>query len=254
MRRFLFSLLLATLLVLPCVARTYAVVVGIDSYAQINGLRLAEADAKAVAHLLQSGGAEVVLLTGAEASHTAVVNELRRVLGLAGPQDQALFFFSGHGYEGGFCCYDMAGAKPQTGKSGGTLEEVTRANTRNRYCGGLSYAEVLVLMRNCRAATRTVIADACYAGGLRLGMRTNAAVQAARRGPVTFMLSSAPGETSLEAAGTGHGLFTHHLLKAWTTPGIGIQQLFDNVYTGVVADAASMGASQHPVLWCRMKN
>ncbi|MCC8037879.1 MAG: caspase family protein [Bacteroidales bacterium] len=254
MRRLLCILLLATLLALPLAARTYAVVVGIDNYAEINGLRLAEADARAVAQLLQSGGADVTLITGANASHTAVVNELRRVLGQAGPQDHAVFFFSGHGYEGGFCCYDMAGSAAAKGSTGATLAEKTRANTTNRYCGGLSYAEVLVLMRNCRAATRTVIADACYAGGLRLGLRTNAAVQAARRGPVAFMLSSSPGETSLEAAGMGHGLFTHHLLQAWTTPGLSVKDLFDSVYCGVVTDAARMGASQHPVLWCRLKN
>ena len=57
-----------------------------------------------------------------------------------------MLYYSGHGFEGGFCVYDFV------------YGEET---------GHLFYDEIAKLLSECNAFGKIVFADACHAGGLR---------------------------------------------------------------------------------------
>lgn len=254
--------LFVTLLSLFCLhgfaGKTYVISVGIADYKEINDLKLSEKDAADFAAYMSGRGADITLITGPEASHVNIVSALRRVAGLAREDDTVLFFFSGHGYEGGFCCWDMAALRPSSTSRYSTQAEKTHINQAYRYFGGLSYIEIQILLRNCRARTKIVIADACYSGGLRKGLKLNTSVQSARNGDVIFLLSSRMDETSLEMTEGKNGLFTCYILKGLSGEAdinndgqITISELFRYTGRNVSSYASGKQQQQHPVLWGR---
>ncbi len=248
--------LFASLFVLNVYAqKTYVVSVGIADYKEINDLRLSENDARAFSALMEMQGATVVTLLGKEATHAKIISALRLAFASAKLEDTMIFYFSGHGYEGGFCCWDMANANSPLHS---TMDNQTKLSKANRYYGGLSYAEMQILFRNCRAGKKLVYADACFSGGLRKGNQINVSVQSARNGNVAYFLSSHTNETSLEMANGNYGLFTHYLLSGLSGEADGnrdrfitIREIYDYVYTNVVAYANRIPHSQHPVMWGR---
>lgn len=238
---------------------TYVLAVGISDYREINDLNLCERDAADFSSLMQAAGAQCSIIKGADASHENIILGLRTILARAKSEDNVIFYFSGHGYEGGFCCWDMATNSPSlAGQSVGRSVGKQKLNSVNRYYGGLSYAELQVLFRNCRAGRKLVIADACFSGGLKKGNHINTSVQSAKKGDLIFFLSSRPDETSLEMPNGNNGLFTAYLLdgllgsadsNADNTVVLG--ELFNYVYNGVSEFASKIPHSQHPVLWGR---
>lgn len=254
---FLILFLCSTLI---CTAqKNYVLAVGIADYKEINDLGLCENDAADFGTLMQDLSADVTLLTGKDATHEKIITALRTMLAKAKPEDSAIFFFSGHGYEGGFCCWDMATNSPSVTNSMNTANIKPQIiNTVNRYYGGVSYAELQVLFRNSRAGKKMVIADACFSGGLKKGYRLNASVQSAKNGEVIFLLSSQPNETSLEFSNERNGLFTTYLIKGLRGESdtnsdrtITLKELYDYLFLKVTEYANSIPHSQHPVLWGR---
>ncbi len=80
--------------------KSYAVVVGIDSYEKFPRLRYAVADAKAVAALLQQQGFEVTTLYDRDATRRRLLRALGdELVAKAGPDDRIVIFFAGHGDE-----------------------------------------------------------------------------------------------------------------------------------------------------------
>lgn len=241
--------------------KNYVLSVGISDYKDINDLKLPENDANDFALFMQQTEAEVKILRGKEATHENIILELRKMLAKAKPEDCVIFFFSGHGYEGGFCCWDMSTNTPSLTQGGGRgREDSKKLNLTNRYYGGLSYAELQILFRNCRAGRKMVFADACFSGGLQKGNHLNASVQSAKKGDLIFFLSSRPDETSLELPNHRNGLFTTYLLKGLSGCGdlnsdreISLEELFQYVYENVSGYASLLPHSQHPVLWGRAK-
>ncbi|WP_298072985.1 caspase family protein [uncultured Bacteroides sp.] len=258
-RLLLFSaMLFCTLL---CKAqKMYVLTVGITDYKEINDLRLCENDASDFGALMQTANADVNLIKGSEATHENIISALRLMFAKAKSDDTVIFFFSGHGYEGGFCCWDMATNSPSLSSStiGGKTINKQKLNLVNRYYGGLSYAELQVLFRNCRAGKKMVIADACFSGGLRKGNHINASVQSARKGDLIFFLSSRTDETSLEIPDGVNGLFTSFLLNGLIGDAdsnsdnvVSLGELFNYVHSGVSEYASKILHSQHPVIWGR---
>ena len=236
--------------------KIYVVSVGIADYKEISDLRLTENDVMLFNRLMEYQGAEITTLVGPKATHTGIITALRKAFATAKPDDTMIFFFSGHGYEGGFCCYDMSASSPSFSSEGAA--DATRRNEANRAYGGLSYDEMQILFRNCRAGKKLVFADACFSGGLQKGNQINISVQSARNGDVVYLLSSQPDETSLEMAGGTNGLFTYYLAKGLAGESdtdhdscIRLQEIYDYVYREVVNYAGRIPHNQHPVLWGR---
>ncbi len=213
---------------------TYVVSVGIANYQQINGLRLTEQDVATFNEIMSLHDAQITTLTGSQATHANVVKTIRSVFSQATPQDAVVFFFSGHGYEGGFCCYDM------------------RANSQ---LGGMSYQEKQILFRNCRAGRKMVFADACFSGGLSR-QRTQLQVQAASSSNVMFFLSSQLDETSLELPQLPNGLFTYYLAQGLCGAAdfdgnriISANEIVNYVSHNVADIANRIPHNQHPTIW-----
>lgn len=212
----------------------YVVSVGISDYQNISDLRFTEADVDVFNEIMSHHTSEITTLKGKQATHANVINTLRKVFAKAKPNDVVMFFFSGHGYEGGFCCYDM---KAQS------------------YIGGISYQEMQILFRNCRAGKKLVFADACFSGGLAK-QRTQLQVQAVSNQDVFFFLSSKLDEISLELPNGSNGLFTYFLAKGLCREAdanfdqiITAQEVYSYVNSNVAAWAGRVSHNQHPTVW-----
>lgn len=239
-------------------ARTFVVSVGVADYKEVNDLRLSRNDVATFNSIMRSQGAEIVTLLDSQADHASVITALRGTFAKAGPDDTMVFFFSGHGYEDGFCCYDMSLPSSRPAAAGAKPSAQARLSVTGRSRGGISYAEMQILFRNCRAGRKIVLADACFSGGLQKGEHLGVTVQSARNGDVVFMLSSKPTETSLETGDAPNSLFTHYLAEALSGRAdtnadglISVGELYDYVYRTVVAYADRIPHDQHPVLWGR---
>lgn len=213
---------------------TYLISVGIADYKSINSLRFTENDVILFNEVVNSENTYIISLVGNDATHANVLKTLRDTFSKAKPDDNVIFFFSGHGYDGGFCCYDM---KP------------------NSHIGGVSYQEMHILLRNCRARNKLIFADACFSGGISK-QRTQLQVQSLTNNDVIFLLSSRLDETSLELPHGPNGLFTHFLAKGlsgyadYNQDGIiSINEIYNYVYDKVSSYADQIPHNQHPTIW-----
>lgn len=214
--------------------KIYVVSVGIADYKEINDLRFTENDVEVFNRIMSQHTDEIYSLVGRQANHANIVKTIRTVFAKANANDAVVFFFSGHGYEGGFCSYDM------------------RAQS---YLGGMTYQELQILFRNCRAGRKMVFADACFSGGASK-QRTALTVQTIKNNDVMFFLSSRFDETSLELPEGPNGLFTYFLAKGLcgesdynNDRSITAQEIYNYVSTNVVEYTNQIPHNQHPTMW-----
>ena len=232
--RILFVLLSFLFAVSISAKKIFVISVGIADYKEINDLRYTENDVMSFNTIMSRYDAEIVSLLGKEATHSNIIKNIRAVSAQAKADDDIFFFFSGHGYEGGFCCYDQ---KP------------------NSHIGGISYQEIQILFRNCRAGKKVIIADACFSGGLSK-QRTALTVQAVQKSDVIFFLSSLFDETSLELPNGPNGLFTYILENGLNGAAdtnndgqITYQEIYSYVSENVSQYASQIPHNQHPRMW-----
>lgn len=140
--------------------------------------------------------------------------------------DRIIFYFSGHGYPGGFCPYEM-----------------------KKIADGLTYSEVINIMNSSKASDKFIFADACNSGAIRQNS-TNSAPDAHN---ILFFLSSRGNEYSIESPFLANGYFTKYLLRglrgaadANKDRSITASELFKFVSKGVQTQT---NGKQHPVMW-----
>lgn len=186
--KYILALFLAICVAIGCQAETYAVCVGIAKYAspKVENLAKSEDDAKAMAKFLRKGTGNVVTITGKYATKEQILKTLRSQFSKAGKGDKIIFYFSGHGFPGGFCPHEMEGIKD-----------------------GLSYAEVVEVMKDSRATSKFIFADACNSGAIR--QKKSAAKP--QPGDILLFLSSRGNEYSIESPWLANGFFTKYLLR-----------------------------------------
>lgn len=211
-------------------AETYVVCVGIGNYAdpKVQNLTKTEADAKAMAEFYKKGTQNVITITGKYATKAQILKSLNSQFLRANSDDKIVFFFSGHGYPGGFCPYEMT-----------KIEE------------GLKYSEVISIMQKSKAKNKFIFADACHSGAIRQnGSDTNSNV-----GNVLLFLSSRGNEYSAESPFLANGYFTKYLLRGMgggadinKDKRITARELFNYVSDGVKSHTNNR---QHPVMWGR---
>lgn len=127
-------------------AETFIVCVGIASYASPNlpNLLKTENDAKAMASFFKKGTHNVITITGKYATKSQILKSIKSQFNRATSADRIIFYFSGHGYTGGFCPYDMT-----------NLNE------------GLTFDEIVNAMSKSKASEKFIFADACHSGKIR---------------------------------------------------------------------------------------
>lgn len=213
-------------------ASTYLVAVGISDYpGTANDLRLCVADVDTIIKVYRTNFTRrsserltVKRLTDSRASASAVLSLLRTTFAAARPEDTVVFYYSGHGCPGGFRLYDRQ----------------------------LSYDEVRRTMAQCKARTKIVYADACFAGRLRKGGRA-VSEESLRDVDILLFLASRSSEPSREKRTMGNGVFTYCLQQALRGRAdrnldrvITARELFDYVRHRVLRLTNN---KQHPVMW-----
>ena len=207
----------------------YLVSAGVADYpGTINDLRLPAADAKAVHRLFKKNSrATSVLLTDSNATKNRILTSARNLFAKAGPDDIVVFFFSGHGYQGGFAVYDEL----------------------------LPYSDIRRVFASCKARNKMIFADACFSGDMREGPGTGFNDPSNN---VMLFLSSRSDEYSIERRDMRNGLFAACLVRALKGGAdvnrdrvITARELFSAVSKGVkdLSDDC-----QHPVMWGNFDN
>lgn len=225
---------LATLFILvPLLvsAKTFLVSVGVADYSdfpqQLNNLTLTTNDARTITDIYSKNTeVDYALLLDKKATKSRILKAIRKVFGAAKENDIVVFFFSGHGYAGGFCAAD----------------------------GKVSYNEIRKAMAPSKSKNKMMFVDACRAGGMRVSEHAaNSSTHDAKNSNVLLFLSSRNTENSRERPGMSNGFFTYYLqsgLKGSADADrnriITARELFDYVYKGVIQLS---DGEQHPVMW-----
>ena len=230
-KKWIFSLLIALIAVSAASARDYYVLsVGIGDYPGTEAdLKLPTADAKAIASVYKkSVGANVVVLLNEKATAENILRKGRELFSKAGTSDVVVFFYSGHGYQGGFATYESY----------------------------LDYDQIKELFASCKAKNKMAFANACFSGGLI--PRASTGDTPSFDSNVMLFLSSREDEYSWGIQSMKNNIFTACLIKclkgAADADGnrvITARELFDAVYKGVVELSSGQ---QHPVMRGRFKD
>lgn len=210
----------------------YAVVVGVGNYYSMPQLQYTDDDAAIFYdHLKRAeGGAlpdgHIALLLNADATRQNIVLALRQLSRQADANDVFIFYFSGHGIQGSFLPVDFDGFRNQ-----------------------LRHEEILQILAASQAKQKLCIADACFSGALDYD--DTFAAKGTYVAPVAcyyeafentnsgtaLLMSSNPGEVSLEDRKLLHGVFTYFLMRGMNGAAdfdhnqiVSIQELFHYVY------------------------
>ena len=227
--------MLVVLLLIPIwvSAKIYLVSVGIADYPGTSSdLALPVRDAQTITWIYSKNSAmQYCQLLNKEATKEKIVAAMNKVFSKAGLNDIVVFFYSGHGYAGGFCAYDQE----------------------------LPYSEIRKAMAKSKCRNKMIFADACFSGKIRTGgTSSQSEISDARKASVMLFLSSRSNETSFERGDMKNGFFTTYLQKGLRGGAdvnknriITAKELFDYVHSNVVELS---NGEQHPVMWGKFSN
>ena len=194
---------------------TYAIIIGISNYKNVDDLQYADKDASAFENFLQSsaGGAvpkiNIETFLNENASRTNVGDAISVVARKVKPGDRVYFFFAGHGdmedltqIENGLL---LLYSSPN-GNYFGMNDDVLEILDLKRYLSPLAQRGIEMIF----------IVDACHSGNLKggvEGIQQTASALTASWGKEYKILSCQPNQLSLESAewGGGRGLFSLEL-------------------------------------------
>lgn len=226
MKRFLATFLaMCCLMTVTYAQKVYLVAAGIGDYPGTgNDLRLPAMDARTINRLYRTNSsAETMLLTDDNATVSNIKAGMRKLFKKAGKDDIVVFFFSGHGYPGGFMAYD----------------------------GKLTYGVVKELFAESESLNKMIFADACFSGDIR-GKGESEAVDKSGMN-LMLLLSSRDNELSYESPRYKNGYFTiclERCLKGGADTDrdrvITALELYQGVHKGVIKLTSG---KQHPVMW-----
>ena len=203
--------------------KIYLVSVGISDYpGKVNDLKLPVNDASAMYNLYkENANAISILLTDKVATKNNILSKTSDLFRKAKENDIVVFFFSGHGYPGGYYAYDTK----------------------------LSNDDVRKLFSQCKAKNKMIFADACFAGGIREKKTTSEDTG----NNVMLFLSSRNNELSIETPRMKNGFFTACLVRCLKGGAdtnrdriITAKELYVAVSDGVIKLSRD---KQHPVMW-----
>ena len=186
-----------------------AVLAGVDKYASPGiDLSYAKSDAARLAAALKARQAiyyakqDVELLTDRAATAQAIAAALERAVTAAAPEDTILFFFAGHGVQGGDGRYYLA--PHDIG-----LNSVERT--------GLPWSQIAAILAKTKARA-VVILNSCHSGlsgaeGLATNDDAVNGLLSGSHAPVLVLAASKGRELSLEGPQWKGGVFTYALTK-----------------------------------------
>jgi hypothetical protein len=217
--------------------RYYALVIGNDRYQYVPGLKMAEADARAVASTLSKkfGFTTQLLLNAKRQEIITAINSYRRNLDIG---DSLLVYYAGHGY------YDR---------------EIDRAYwlpvdaSKDDNANWISADDITGNIRGVSAKHVLIVSDSCYSGaisrelnlgGAEMSVRTRF-LQKMMAGKSRNLMSSGGNEPVMDGGGSGHSVFARAFL-------IGLEELDKNAFTATelfrdfIQERVAGGARQTP--------
>lgn len=192
------------------VGKSWAVVIGVDRYEKVEGLKYAVADAKAIADLFKARGFEVATLYDQQATFQNILTELgTKLVNRVSEHDRVVIFFAGHGET----------HKAKGGREMGYLLPVG-GDLRNLAGTSMNMSMIRDLTDALPAKQVLFLVDVCY-GGIAGGMRSPGKVTVDE--PYLKMITRERGrqlitaggkdQQALEDPGWGHSVFTYYLLQ-----------------------------------------
>jgi Caspase domain len=203
---------------------SWAVIIGISEYQYsgqngLTNLIFADDDAKVFARTLRNLGwseSHIKLLTNEEATQRNIMIALESWLSKAGPNDQIVLFWAGHGYPDPedpekvyFACYDTDINIPSTGYR---MDNVRRSLEEKKV------RNVIVLADTCHAGKLITRGD----GNRSISIVPNIKQQNVPKGWV-FMVGADTDRQAIEHSSWSNGAFTHSLIKGLSGKADGFQ-------------------------------
>lgn len=250
----LFCLLLALLApVLTQAAGTrYALVIGIDEYQNMGGLKTCGNDARELARALVGRAgfpqSQVVLLTDDarqpqnRPTMGNMLNRMTQYSVLPKKEDTVLIFFSGHGVT-------VDGEGFLVPSDGGLRNAIPLRGDRKS-------KGVIDLLESCKAKTKLLVLDCCHAGSATKGVSGIAPSLASGARSVVMMLSCGQGQLSHVDDAGGHSVFSKFLLEgvagsadADKDQAVTVRELFAHVDAQMRMWCLNTGKTQTPVMY-----
>jgi hypothetical protein len=235
--------------------RRWAVLIGVDRYDDeyaIGSLEHCSADMKLLHKVLTGPGGgfdskQVLLMTSdtKDASRRPTWSNILRMvprwLRDAGPEDDVLFAFSGHGIEQGGKAYLLPSG----------------AVKANLGLSAISLSLIQEWMDNCKAERKILIIDACHAGAGKAPAQMSAEfLKDLKRGRGFVRLASCgPRQKSNEDQKLNHGVFTYYLAKGLAGHAdsnkdgrVDVAEAYKYASDNVTAWAREAGVEQDPLM------
>lgn len=228
MKRFIIVVIALLMAVASVFARTYALTTAVSNYQRdgLSTLSQSTKDAKAMASLLHAKVQDVSLVTGKNATAEHIKALLMKMAKAAGPNDQIIFFYSGHGGKNVICLYDK----------------------------NITYYEILGILTQSKCKNILVIVDACESGSL-LNAVNQLKSKKLWNGNVASIVSSRAQENSIENPIVGAGFLAQGILKgmrgkadANSDRKLTIKELYNYAFNDVTTRASRIDRGQHPQL------
>jgi hypothetical protein len=234
-------LLLGLTVAAPAQARRLALVIGNDSYQNVQPLKNARADAKAISTELKTAGFDVTLKQ--DLTQKAMKSALRDFKAQVAGGDEVVFYFSGHGVQFGGTNYLIP-------------VDITADSEAQVADDAVPLQRILDDLTDQKARFSLAIIDACRSNPFKEAGR---AIGGRGLVPVTpatgqmIMYSAGAGQAALDNLGphdtNPNGVFTRVLIEAMRKPGVPAGTLLKDVQSDVVELAHGVGHEQVPALY-----
>jgi uncharacterized caspase-like protein len=240
LRTALFGVLIS-LLAAQVQARRMALVIGNDSYQNVQQLKNARADAKAIAAELKSVGFDVTLKQ--DLNQKMMKSALREFKAQVQGGDEVVFYFSGHGVQFG-------------GSNFLIPIDITADSEAQVADDAIPLQRILDDLTEQKARFSLAIIDACRSNPFKEAGRAIGGRGLASVTPATgqmIMYSAGAGQAALDNLGpkdtSPNGVFTRVLIQEMRKPGVPAGVLLKDVQSDVVELAHSVNHEQVPALY-----
>src|SRR3979490_483718 len=222
-------------------AKRLALVIGNDSYENVQPLKNARSDAKAIAAELRAVGFEVTLKQ--DLTQRTMKSSLRDFKSQVAGGDEVVFYFSGHGVQFGGTNYLIP-------------VDITADSEAQVADDAVPLQRILDDLTDQKARFSLAIIDACRSNPFKEAGR---AIGGRGLVPVTpatgqmIMYSAGAGQAALDNLGphdaNPNGVFTRVLIQEMRKPGVPAGSLLKDVQSHVVDLAHGVGHEQVPALY-----
>lgn len=234
-------------------AKRIALVIGNDSYENVVRLEKARGDAREMTRALEALGFEVI--AAVDVDRRAMSEQIFAFTSRIDQNDEALFFFAGHGVRHDGRNYLLPVDVPEAGVGAGDLVADS----------AFAADEIGERMRRRTPRVSVMILDACRdnpftvegADGTRAAFGGTRGLSRMEAPVGTFiMFSAGEGERALDRVGDNdpdpNSLFTRNLIRAMSVPGRSLLDVAKDVQREVYTQARAVAHEQAPAIYDRI--